>query len=159
MLLNSVARAISFPIVVTLLLYVGSGCSTVKQTEMQQSIQETPWSILYNDGSGNTFRFWQDSSDGDASFEFTPVSPATSSSGTYSGGEPNSGSVSAKQVAVLWRSVLELEEGSVEYSLSDRVMGSGAFDRTTPLGSRKFIVKRGPGLMDFDKYVQQFKGE
>ncbi len=118
----------------------------------------TPWSVSYADGSGNGFRFWQDTADGAARFEYSPVTPALSSSGTYSGGDPQTGDLDAAQALELWQRFETLEADTAQHT-TKRTMGSGTFRVTTPAGERSFMLDRGEALSDFDTFVEPFRGE
>ena len=89
-----------------LLASISMGCPTRDQeidASMAAEAVEAPWSVAYRDGSGNGFRFWRESEGEDARFEYAPVTPETSSSGIYSGGEPNEGPIFRGQFP--WRSL------------------------------------------------------
>ncbi len=104
-----------------------------------------PWTLKYHDGSNNGYVI-QQMSEGDAiTFEYRPVTPAKSSSGTYSGGQPRQATLSKEQAAGLWSNLDELESAD-KLRTESRSMGSGLFQITTPTGSRRFIVKAGREL-------------
>jgi hypothetical protein len=118
---------------------------------------QTPWSVSYHDGSGNGFRFQRELAGERARFEYTPVTPAQSSSGTYSGGAPNSGDLDSEQVHELWRRVLELESETALHA-AQRQMLTGAFRVQTPAGERTFLVTRSAPLEAFDAFVEPLRG-
>jgi hypothetical protein len=60
-----------------------------------------PWTITIADGSGNVTTF-DASATGSVTWSYDPVTPAESSSGTYSGGTPASGELTTAQVQTLW---------------------------------------------------------
>jgi hypothetical protein len=63
-----------------------------------------PWSVDVADGSGNVFHC-EHAVGGAPRYEYRPVTPAQSSTGTYSGGDPRSGPLDAEEVDALWRLV------------------------------------------------------
>ena len=115
---------------------------------------QTPWSVRYADGSGNITRLWRDAGAGLARFETTPVSPETSSSGTYSGGDPRSGDLTPAQVEELWRRVREVEADTSNHAAT-RTMGSGSLALETTTGRTDFLVQRGTALAAFDSFLAQ----
>ena len=118
--------------------------------------RDLPWSVTYHDGSGNGYRFWQEAASEAAGFEFSPVTPETSSSGIYNGGEPKTGQVSAERVDELWRWLDDLEfEDSIR--AATRVKGSGAFRAKTPRGTRDFLIENGPRLHEFEAFLKSFQ--
>lgn len=64
---------------------------------------KAPWLATYHDGSGNGYRFWKDSENQGARFEYSPVQPKESSTGMYGGGEPANGVLNSKQAEELWQ--------------------------------------------------------
>jgi hypothetical protein len=123
---------------------------------MTSSIPSAPWSLTYHDGSGNGYRFWQDADQDEARFSYSPITPETSSSGTYSGGSPNSGTLTEQQAADLWQAAEYLEARASP--AVPRTMGSGSFRLKTAAGTRSFRIPRGSTLFAFDKQVAPFRG-
>lgn len=115
-------------------------------------------SVSYHDGSGNHFQFWLDVPSGLELFSFSPVLPASSSSGTYSGGKPNSGVLAQAIVAELLRQLKLLEETAADFQPSGRLMGSGTFSCLRDGEIVRYSVPRGEYLRKFDTFVLQFKG-
>jgi hypothetical protein len=110
-----------------------------------------PWSIRYADGSANHYSI---DSDGDgATFDYDPVRPEQSSTGTYSGGDPRSGRLDAAQVTSLWQRIAALE-GNRAVHQEDRNKGTGAFHLTDASGSRSFIIQMGDDIRGFDDYLR-----
>jgi len=109
----------------------------------------TPWVFHYHDGSGNGFRFWQDSPQAEILFETSPIRPENSSSGAYSGGEAKKGRIAAEDMNQLWNSALKLEKESSLHSES-RQMGTGAFSLKKGNESQEFIIKAGDSLQEFN---------
>ena len=144
------------------LLLLAIGCSTGQPAKtdasMTSPVPSAPWSLTYHDGSGNGFRFWQEAAQDSVHFTYTPITPATSSSGTYSGGSPNEGTLTDEQVADLWQNVRQLET-DVSLHVDSRMMGTGTFRVETAAGLRQFMVKRGAALRGFDEIVAPFRGE
>lgn len=146
--------------VVLLLILLVAGCSNKNHGNAQQMMTtetpEAPWHVTYRDGSNNGFQCRQDSEDEDARFEYSPITPETSSSGIYSGGEAKKGPLNDNHVAALWRWVVRLESDTSLHADS-RMMGTGAFTVTTASGTRRFIVKNGPFLREFDAFLAQLR--
>jgi hypothetical protein len=122
------------------------GASTVSITP--------PWSITYHDGSGNGYRLWQN--DAVAHFEYTPVTPAMSSSGTYSGGAPARGDLTAAQVRELWTSIDALARETSLHA-NARAKGTGAFTTTTPTASNTFLIRSGDRLHELDAALARIR--
>lgn len=118
------------------------------------TVPQTPWNIRYADGSGNVTRLWRDAGAATARFETAPVTPETSSSGTYSGGTPRSGELRAEQVDELWRRVREMESETSIHT-DTRTMGSGSFSVETATGPADFLIRRCARLTAFDTFVEQ----
>ena len=125
---------------------------------MTGSPRETPWSIHYADGAANAYRFEQVSAGAEVSFEYAPVTPEMSSTGTYSGGEPHRARLSAgdARVAELWRRVEALEADTASHT-DARAKGTGAFRIATPSGTREFIVQQGAKLDEIHAFLARFR--
>src|SRR5688572_956412 len=110
-------------------------------TEPMTAVRPTPWTISYADGSANVYTFKQPAAGADVAFEYDPVTPEMSSTGSYSGGDPRTASIPAAdaRIAELWRRVEALET-AVTLHQPDRNKGTGAFALTTPAGKREFII-------------------
>jgi hypothetical protein len=115
---------------------------------------DAPWTLAYADGSANSYKIWSDA-DG-AAFEYDPITPAESSTGMYSGGDPRAGRVDATTLASIWQQVRDLEANTAEHS-PDRNKGTGSFSITEPSGQRAFIVNRTPALLAFDELLAGLK--
>jgi hypothetical protein len=63
-----------------------------------------PWSLVVGDGSANVYAC-EHAEGGRAHCEYRPVTPAQSSTGRYSGGDPWSVTLEPAQVDALWREV------------------------------------------------------
>lgn len=116
-----------------------------------------PWSVDYSDGSGNAFRFWQESAGAAAQFSYNPVTPEQSSSGTYSGGKPRQGTLKPRQVQELWRRIRRLE-GDPSKHAATRKKGSGGFTFKSPDGQGKFLVEASE-LDQFEELVKPLRGK
>lgn len=113
-----------------------------------------PWSITYHDGSGNGYRLWQD--DAVAHFEYTPVTPAMSSSGTYSGGAPARGDLTAAQVRELWTTIDALARETALHA-SVRAKGTGTFTATTSTASSTFLIRSSDQLRELDTALARIR--
>jgi hypothetical protein len=153
----SVRISLAFLLIV-LPIGCGAGQQAPTDTPMTAHVPPAPWSLTYHDGSGNGFRFWQEAEPDAVQFTYTPVTPAMSSSGIYSGGSTQKGTMNDKQVANLWQSVRHLEADSSLHADS-RMMGTGTFRLETAAGVQNFMVKRGEALQRFDEIVSPFREE
>ena len=117
---------------------------------------KAPWSVDYSDGSGNGFRFWQEAGGGAAQFSYDPVTPAESSSGTYSGGKPKKGTLDTEQVQKL-RRLLRRLEGDPSKHAASRMKGTGAFSFKSPDGKGEFVVSSRE-LGPFEDLIKPFRG-
>jgi hypothetical protein len=109
-----------------------------------------PWTLHYFDGSANGYAIESDA-DG-ASFEYTPITPAQSSTGMYSGGPPRAGRLDARAIATLWQHVADFEADPSQH-VADRMKGTGAFTLKDLTGVRSFIIARTPKLLAFDAFL------
>ena len=125
---------------------------------MPTDARRTPWSVIYHDGCGNGMRVWRETREQPARFEYDPITPEESSTGTYSGGEPSSGEVNDDVAAELWGWLNELESNpSLHTDL--RMKMTGDFAVRTPERERAFIVKNTPPLREFDGFVARLRGQ
>jgi hypothetical protein len=115
-----------------------------------------PWLVSFHDGSANGYRFWKDSESADPRFEYAPIQPKDSSTGMYSGGEPASGVMRAKQVGELWKRIQKLE-ADAGLREKERMKGTGAFLLKDASGNREFIIASGPQLDAFNKFLSAFR--
>jgi len=106
--------------------------------------------LIYRDGSANSYTICVNGER--ATFEYVPVTPAQSSTGHYSGGDPRSGQLDAAQIAALWQHVTALEANTALH-VTDRGKGTGLFAITDANGERSFIIARGSELAAFDAFV------
>lgn len=120
--------------------------------------RETPWTIAYSDGAANQYTFSQASPGGDVAFDYAPVTPETSSTGSYSGGEPHKAQLRSDdaRVAELWQRVERAEKDTASHAES-RDKGTGAFTIATPAGRRSFIVEMGPAHDELHGFMAQFR--
>ena len=86
--------------------------------------------------------------------EQPPVTPERSSTGAYSGGEPRSGTLDAKDEKELWRRVKALEADEASHA-EERAKGTGAFRVTEAGATREFKVDAGKPLRSFDAFLKK----
>lgn len=117
---------------------------------------QTPWSVVYADGSANLYRVNQAAPDAEVVLEYVPVTRERSSTGMYSGGPPRHARLAPgdPRVAELWRRALALEADPALRS-DARGKGTGAFTLTTPAGERSFIIIMGAALRELDAWLAQ----
>jgi len=99
-----------------------------------------PWQLTWADGSGNRTRLWQDSPGAPVRWTYIPITPAESSSGLYSGGEPAEGVVDAEPLAALLAELLRLE-ADPDGRAPSRMKGTGLFVLEENGAERAFIVR------------------
>ena len=121
-----------------------------------KSFPKAPWSVHYEDGSANGYRFHRDSESDDAHFQYSPVQPKDSSTGMYSGGEPANGVMKPKQVEELWKRILKLESDA-KLRAEARIKGTGAFHIKESTLNRDFIIVAGPELDSWNKFLSAFR--
>jgi hypothetical protein len=116
-----------------------------------------PWRIVYADGSANVSRLDRPGAADPIDFVYDPVTPAESSTGTYSGGPPRTERITADdpRIDALWREVERLE-ADTSVHVRDRAKGTGAVTITTPSGERSFLVKGGPALEEIERILASF---
>ena len=143
-----------------LLTFLVAGCAGENSGNTKQPMtsgtQQAPWNVTYHDGSNNGFRFWQEAENEATRFEYSPITPETSSSGIYSGGEPRQGPMNNEHVDELWRWIEQLESDTSLHTAS-RMMRTGAFTVTTASGTRRFIIKHSPPLSEFNAFLAQLR--
>lgn len=112
-----------------------------------------PWRIDYADGSGNRYALVAEA-EPTVAVTYDPVTPATSSTGMYSGGPPRHEVVASTdpRLAALW-SALRL--ACLGPSVA-RGKGTGAFTMTTTAGERAHVMARGPALAAIDALLATF---
>ena len=116
-----------------------------------------PWSIVYADGAANVSRLSRASDTAPVEFEYDPVTPERSSTGTYSGGPPRQERVAPDdpRIDALWREVERLEADTAVHTAT-RNKGTGAFTVTTPTQTREFIVEHGPAQHEVERILASF---
>jgi len=84
-----------------------------------------PWTLSYADGSANVYRF--EATATGVRFVYDPVTPAMSSTGMYSGGDPVDVTIRADdpRIAELWHHARALEADTAHH-VADRCKGDGA---------------------------------
>jgi len=108
-------------------------------------VESVPWTLRISDGSGNTTTLSWDAGASAASWRYVPVTPETSSSGTYSGGKPAEGTLSAERAQELWRLVHALESTTAAH-VADRAMGTTMVMVEDSVGKRSFVVRSGAAV-------------
>lgn len=114
------------------------------------------WSVSFADGSGNGFFFAREG-EGPATFSYDPVDPLRSSSGTYSGGSPRKGELSADAEKALWK-LLDRCAGATAEHAPTRSKGTGAFDLESSAGKQSFLLARGDCLRDVEAFMAEYRG-
>jgi hypothetical protein len=104
-------------------------------------IPPPPWTIAYADGSANAYRF--EATAAGVRFVYDPMTPARSSSGMYSGGDPAERMLSLDdpRIAELWQQVRALEADTAHHA-SERCKGDGAVTLSGDGATRSFLVVR-----------------
>lgn len=135
-------------------IVLAAGLFYASSSRAKDAAPPAAWTLFYGDESGNDLRVWKRAEDSKIVFDYGPVRPEESSSGTYSGGEAKAGVLSEKDAADLWRRAVRLE---AEKSLraEARAMGTGAFTLRDAGGTRDFIVKQDSKLKDFDRFADK----
>jgi len=82
-----------------------------------------PWSLRYDDGSHNVLDVARATVDAPVTWSYAPMTPARSSSGVYSGGDPAEGALPAAAGFALWGLVQAAEK--VASDGGARPMGTG----------------------------------
>jgi hypothetical protein len=141
-------------------LFVASACASTTSSEkavMNDPVPAAPWKITYADGSANAYGWWQDQDGAPVHFIYDPVTPETSSTGMYSGGDPRKEELSAgdPRIAELWSKARALQRDTTQHSQS-RDKGTGAFSLVTPSGEERFIVQMGESLASLSPLLDRF---
>ncbi|MEZ4321751.1 MAG: hypothetical protein R3F61_30025 [Myxococcota bacterium] len=108
--------------------------------EAEATLEPGPWSIAFADGSGNLTRIWRDADAAVVGWQYVPVTPEESSSGTYSGGEPGSGEVDAAGAEALWAELRRLQADPAVHA-ETRSMGTGHVSMTTESGEQTVLLE------------------
>lgn len=105
---------------------------TIARTETPTPVNAIapPWTLHVADGSGNVY-YCEHAANGAARFEYRPVRPENSSTGTYSGGDPKSGPLAPEQVEALWRQVEAAVARTADH-VANRDKGTVAIDAHGP---------------------------
>jgi hypothetical protein len=149
----AVGAVITITVLVALVVCESRGTAAVEE----KPAPEAPWSVRYHDGNGNGYRFWKSAKKERARYEYAPIQPENSSSGIYSGGKPQKGTLAAKRVRELWRRVRKLEADASLHADS-RMMGTGSFVlKETGSAERKFLIKGGSVLKEFDTFLEPLR--
>lgn len=100
-----------------------------------------PWSVAIGDGSGNLTTFSQPEESDPIAWVYRPVTPAESSTGTYSGGSPAQGTLTAQQGEALWSVIYTAEQNATTGATRDK--GTVQVELTATGQKRSFIVRGG----------------
>ena len=118
--------------------------------------QDDTWAVSYGDGNGNGYHFSKKAGEG-ARYAYDPITPEKSSSGRYSGGEPQSGMLEPARVAALFERVRELE-ARTDLHARTRMKGTGSFRLREGEGEvRRFVIPAGRRLRAFDEFLEPFR--
>ena len=129
----------------------------VSVAAIQEKSPKAPWSVRYHDGSGNGYRLWESGNTVSAHYEYAPIQPENSSSGIYSGGKPQKGTLTVKRVRELWQRLRKLEKDT-SLHINDRMMVTGSFVLKEAGGEeRKFLIKSGAALREFDSFMEPLR--
>ncbi|MBL8956831.1 MAG: hypothetical protein JNK82_39020 [Myxococcaceae bacterium] len=140
-------------VVVMLLL-----CACAHAAKEETVKRESAWSLIdVRDGSANRYHFVAGAS-GKVEFEYVPVRPEESSSGTYSGGAPRRETLDAGDVrlAALWSELQKLEADPSKQQ-PERAKGTVAVGWAEAGGAKHdFIVKMGAEARAFVELLKKF---
>lgn len=100
-----------------------------------------PWTLVYADGSADLYRF--EATADEVAFVYEPITPAQSSTGMYSGGDPVQERLAGDdpRLAALWQHVAALEADRAHHA-AERCKGDGAVTVTVAGATRRFLVVR-----------------
>ena len=120
---------------------------------MHTAVPDGAWRIDYADGAGNGYAIVDDGN-GTVAISYDPVTPATSSTGFYSGGPPRHAVVPRDDARLieLWS---HLHLACLGWSVA-RSKGTGAFKLTTAMGERDHVMPRGTTLATIDGLLATF---
>jgi hypothetical protein len=106
----------------------------------------------YADGNGNRYVIRK------AALQYIPVTPAESSSGTYSGGDPAEVSLSSDQFKTL-QVLLEDAISQKRIHIEKRVMLSGKIVRTSSSENKAVLIAAGaPEMKKIEEYLKKVLG-
>jgi hypothetical protein len=142
------------------LLLFACACASTPPSEnaaMNDPVPSAPWKLTYADGSANVYSWWQDQAGSPVYFVYDPVTPETSSTGSYSGGSPREEQLSAgdARLGELWSTARALQRDTAHHAPS-RDKGTGAFSLVTPQGEERFIVQQGERLASLSPLLARF---
>lgn len=126
--------------------------AVMNQDEASQDggLPEAPWALTYADGSGNRTLLKQAAPGAPVLWVYDPVTPAESSSGTYSGGPERQGSLAEEHAVRIWTHALGLTEGLAPAG-GGRAMGTGSLTVERSSGApRRWVLERGASLSAFE---------
>ena len=114
-----------------------------------------PWSLYFSDGSGNGYTFSQDDEQSSVELRYSPVQPMFSSSGVYSGGDPQTVALSADKALRLQELFNRLAQRTELHGSTPRPMGTGYFKLAQPTSNLEFVLYHSPELKTFDTFAQR----
>ena len=110
---------------------------------MQTGVPSGSWTVNLADGSANGWHFEQ-KADGPVTWAYDPITPAESSTGLYSGGEPGEGVLTPAQVTQLWAAIAAVE-GDTAHHIDARAKGTWKLAVTGATPS-DHLASAGPGV-------------
>jgi hypothetical protein len=113
-----------------------------------------PWTVTLSDGAGNVTTITQPQG-GPVTWRYRPVTPAESSTGFYSGGDPASGTLAPAQVDALW-TLVRAARG--EPADQGRDKGTFLVEVASPNGPRAVVVQRSDAT-DLDAWARALRAE
>ena len=123
---------------------------------MPDDTPHAPWTVVFADGSGNSTTVERDAADGPVTLRYRPVTPAESSSGVYSGGQPRSKPMEARRAAELWRAVRGAEQAKGQHTAT-RTMGSARVILTVDGKNRSFGLAPGEAMRRLQEVVDRMR--
>lgn len=120
------------------------------------SIPTPPWTVSFADGNHNRFVFRHMDEAEMPSFAYQPVTPLESSSGIYSGGDPNHGLLTPEQVSTLWSWARRVADATRDHLVDQRPMGTGML-RVHTGEETQTICFRGDTLRGLLTFVDGFR--
>jgi hypothetical protein len=119
-----------------------------------------PWKISYADGSNNCTTISAEAAATPEAptiaWKYDPMTPAMSSSGNYSGGEPAEGLITVDDAAFLWNELLAVLDATDSHT-DERAKFTGLLRLTTAAGTRRVIVQTSPKLRMFEMKLKSLR--
>lgn len=114
----------------------------------------SPWNVYFSDGSGNGYNFFQEDDASATQFSYEPVQPKFSSSGTYSGGNAQTGVLQKATSIRLQQLIIGLGNAEELHGPNPRPMGSGYFKLHLPTEKLEFVIVASEELREFNAFVK-----